>query len=128
MFKRSMHKVMIAIFFGLFLSGCESTSTGAVSIGGVPSKVQIRENAPSGVLVDGMDIIINNEFIGTAKRIGRTSASGMNSAVAFEPIPSKYGEVRIVQNIGGTITGVNINFDVFVAGSYAGNVQMASAI
>ena len=111
----------------LLVLGCEVTSTGAIAINGKPAQIEIKENAPDGIMLYGVDVSINSEFMGTAKRIGKTSGTGMNSKIAFEPLQSKYGEIRVVQNINGSLSQVGINFDVFVADAYAGNVQMSNA-
>ncbi|GEM_PF-2104723 len=128
MFKFFTFRLLAAFIVSIFLIGCESTSVGAVSINGAPSKIEIKENSPDGMFVKGMDISINSEFVGMAKRIGLSSRSGLDSKIAFEPVQSKYGEIRIVQNVSSSLAGTIINFDVYVAGSYAGNVQMARAI
>lgn len=120
-------RFLMALVLGLFLVACEATTIGAVSISGVPAKIEIKENSPDGIIVYGMDVTINSEFMGTAKRIGKLPRTVMNAQVAFEPIKSKYGEIKIIQNINSSIAHVSVSFDVYVAGAFAGNVQMAKA-
>ncbi len=119
---------LISVIFCVVLSGCEASSTGSVFIDGAPHKIELAENAPNGLLVEGIDVTINGEFLGTARRIGKMSGGALRSQVAFEPLQSRFGEIRIVQNIAGSAIGVNISFDVIVAGNFAGNVQLTTAI
>lgn len=118
---------IFSAFLVLLLMGCEATSTGSISINGKPTQIEIKENAPNGLMLYGLDVIINSEFMGTAKRIGKESGRLRNAKIAFEPIASKYGEIRVVQNINSSYSQVGINFDIFVAGAYAGNVQLSNA-
>ena len=126
--KNVLSKIILTVSLALFLLGCAVTSTGAISINGRPAKIEITENTPDGIMVQGMDISINSEFMGTAKRIGKTSGTLMNSKISFEPIQSKYGEIRVIQNITGSFSQAGVNFDVFIADEYAGNVQMSNIL
>jgi hypothetical protein len=121
-------KYTIAIFVALSLSACESTSMGAISLNNEPAKIEIKENVPNGMIVQGMDITINSDFIGTARRIGTNRKAGMNSVTSFEPLQSKYGEITISQNINGSMGGLAVSFDVFIDGNFAGNVQMSNVM
>lgn len=127
MFK-SILQITFAITLVLSLAACESTSMGAISLNNEPAKIEIKENTPNGMIVEGMDITINSEFLGTARRIGNTRKAGMNSVTSFEPLQSRYGEIKISQNINGSMSGLAVSFDVFIAGKFAGNVQMSNVM
>jgi len=123
MFK-SISNYILAITTALSLAGCEVTTVGAISINDKPAKIEIKENV-NGMMVQGMDITVNSEFLGMARRVGNTRKTGMSSVTSFEPLQSKYGEIRIAQNADSSLANLGINFDVYIDGKFAGNVQMS---
>jgi len=112
----------------LFLLSCAATSVGSIVLDQVPMKIEIKENSPGSIPMKGMDITINGEFIGTALMLNIERDGFSSLATSFSPVQSKFGEIKIVQNVSSSPFVLNVDFDVTVDGAYVGNVKQASAI